>query len=295
MNRKHQHWGWVFVAPYVAGLLIFFLFPVATSIYYSFTSYDLFNPPQWVGLQNWASVLRDPVLWKAVRNVLLFTVIFVPSQTILACIFAVGLNQKLRAMKLFRVCYFLPVVTPWVGAALVWQWLYNPQFGALNYLLKLFGLGPFDFTMSTHWYVVVISIAVVNIWKGVGYVTVILLAGLQNISNDVLEAASIDGAGARQKFTRIILPLLSPTIFLVLILGTMSSFQVFDAFYVMLTTAGTSIVNNDVTVLNVLIYENAFVYGKLGIAATIAWVSFAFVASITLFQRKMESRWVHYA
>ena len=111
----------------------------------------------------------------------------------------------------------------------------------------------------------------------------------------MLEAAAIDGAGARQKFTRIILPLLSPTIFLVLILGTMSSFQVFDAFYVMLTTAGTSIVNNDVTVLNVLIYENAFVYGKLGIAATIAWVSFAFVASITLFQRKMESRWVHYA
>ena len=254
----------------------------------------MYNPPVFIGLKNYIEVLKGPNIWYALRDVSFYGFIYVFSQTFIGCILAVLLNQKIGFIKTYRIAYFIPVISPWIGISLIWYWLYNPQYGALNCILSFIGVGPFNYTSSNNWAEVVASIAVVTIWKGVGYVTVILLAGLQNISVELMEAAEIDGAGALKRFTKITIPMLSPTIFMVLILGTMSAIQAFDSFFVMLNTSGTGVIPDRFSVFNTLIYDNAFKYNRFGMSAAIAWVAFAFVALLTFIQKKMESRWVHY-
>lgn len=158
----------------------------------------------------------------------------------------------------------------------------------MNWLLGSIGVGPFDWLFSTKWWVVIGSIAMVNVWKGVGYSMVIYLAGLQNISNEIIEASRIDGAGRWQRFIKITIPLISPTTFMIVILSTISAFQVFDAFLVLLTTGGPRIVPDDVNAINLMIYDTAFQFSKMGYASAMAWFLFILVAILSLVQNKME-------
>lgn len=292
MLKRDKKWGAVFLAPYMIGLLVFSIIPIICLIYFSFTEYNLFNPPKFVGLKNYISVLKSVDMWRALRNVGVYALVYIPLNVFFACVLAVALNQKLKGMKLIRIIYFVPSLLPWVAVSLIFISLFNPSYGLINLALGTFGIGPFNFTFSTSWVEVVSSIALVAVWKGVGYASIYALAGLQNISEDVLEAATIDGAGTLAKFFKIILPLMTPTIFMLVIFGLSNSLSVFDSFLVMLGTGGVT--SSEFTVPNMLIYNNAFQFNKIGIASAVCWVSFAFVFAVTIIQTKMEKRCVHY-
>lgn len=245
--------------------------------YFSFTDYDLFNPPRFVGLKNYINVLTNPETWRAFRNVGFFGLIYIPLNVFLACVLGTALNQKMKGITAFRTIYFMPNLLPWVSVSMVFILLFNPLSGTVNYALSLLGIGPFEFTFSQSWMEVIASMAVMQVWKGVGYASLFVLGGLQNISEDVMEAAEIDGAGILARFFKITLPLLTPTIFMLTIFGLSNSLQVFDSFFVMLGSGG--IVSSEFTVVNMLIYDNAFQYGKIGVASAVCWVSFAFALS----------------
>lgn len=289
--RSQNRWGLLFVLPFIIGCTIFFVFPVIFSAYISFTRWDLFNPPEWIGLKNWIDIFKDKAFWTAFRNVFYFALIFVPLQTLFALIVAYMLNQNIRGKTFYRVLYFLPVVTPWVAGAIVWQSLYNHDVGLINWLLSYIGVKPLYWYESDLWWAAIGSIAIMNVWKGMGQSMVMFLAGMQNVSSEVIEASHIDGANRSQIFRKIVIPIISPMIFLVMILSSISAFTAFDVFLTMFDIFSIPDRNN---VVNLLIYRDAFVYNKMGYASAISWVLFGVILTITAIQKKLEKRWVHY-
>lgn len=290
--RKQGWWGFAFTVPFVLQLLIFFLFPFVFSLYLTFTKWDLFNPPQWIGLRNWNLFLHQKVFWLSMRNVGYFAILFVPLQTFTALILAYLLNQQIRGKSLFRMIYFLPVITPWVAGGMIWLWIYNNEYGLLNWILHMLGLGPVDWIRSGKWWLVISSIALVNIWKGAGYSMVLILAGMQNISEEMLEAARMDGATGWTLFTKITMPIVSPMVYMVMILSTISAFHAFDVFLVMLGDV-ISVADRNM-VPNILIYRDSFLNFKMGSASAMAWGLFLVILAITVVQKVTEKRWVHY-
>lgn len=289
MTKKHENWGWFFAAPYALGLVLFTLIPTLFAGYISLTEYNLFNPPQWIGLENFVEVWTKPNIWYSFRNILVYAIIMQGIQIFFGCVLANLLNQGIKGTTAFRVMYFIPALTPMVAAAFVWSNLYNPVYGFLNQLLGYVGIDPLKYCYSNNWFEAVASIAVMQGWKGTGYTTVYLLAGIQGISKDVTEAAEVDGATGIKRFFKITLPLLSPTIFFLIMTGMITSIQVFEPFYLMQADTGAN-----TEVIGTLIYNNSFVYGKAGYASAIAWTSFLFVAVLTYIQKAMEKRWVFY-
>lgn len=288
--KSQNKWGPIFILPFIIGSLVFFLFPVIFSAYISFTKWDLFNPPKWIGLKNWINVLQEPAFWLSFRNMFFFAAIFVSLQTIFALIIAYFLNQNIRGKSLYRLFYFLPVVTPWVAGVIVWQSLYSYDFGIINYVLRAIGLQGSYWLDSDSWMVAFASVALMNVWKGMGQSMVMFLAGLQNVPGEVIEAAHIDGANKRQIFLKIITPIISPMVFLVIVLSTIASFTAFDLFF----TAFGVYPPDWKLVVNMMIYRDAFVYSKMGPASAMAWALFAVILVITIIQKKFEKRLVHY-
>ena len=290
--RKQGYWGFIFTFPFLLQLVVFFIFPFLFSLYLTFTKWDLFNPPQWVGLKNWIQFLSRETFWLSLRNILYFSVLFVPLQTAFALILAYLLNRQIAGKSLFRMVYFLPVITPWVAGGMIWLWIYHNDYGILNWLLERLRLSPVDWVRSGHWWIVIGSIAVVNIWKGAGYSMVLILAGMQNISNEMVEAARMDGASGWTLFAKITLPIVSPMVYMVMILSTISAFHAFDVFLVMLGDI-TAVADRNL-VPNILIYRDAFMNFKMGGASAMAWGLFFIILATTLMQKKLEKRWVHY-
>ncbi|MCQ6560529.1 carbohydrate ABC transporter permease [Paenibacillus mendelii] len=290
--RKQGYWGFIFTFPFLLQLVVFFIFPFLFSLYLTFTKWDLFNPPQWVGLKNWIQFLSRETFWLSLRNILYFSILFVPLQTAFALILAYLLNRQIAGKSLFRMVYFLPVITPWVAGGMIWLWIYHNDYGILNWLLERLRLSPVDWVRSGHWWIVIGSIAVVNIWKGAGYSMVLILAGMQNISNEMVEAARMDGASGWTLFAKITLPIVSPMVYMVMILSTISAFHAFDVFLVMLGDI-TAVADRNL-VPNILIYRDAFMNFKMGGASAMAWGLFFIILATTLMQKKLEKRWVHY-
>lgn len=292
--HNQRHWGYIFTLPFIINVIVFLLFPIVFSAYISFTQYDLFNLPKWVGLTNWVNVLKKQEFWLSMRNVSVFALIFVPVQTALAFLIAFLLNQAaLRAKSLFRLFYFLPVVTPWLAAGVVWSWMFNYQYGVINWFLGLIGINPVNWLYHRSWLVVIASIALVNVWKGMGQSMVILLAGMQNVPHEVLESAQIDGASGWKQLTHIVFPIVTPMVYMVMILSTISAFQAFDVFLGLFGGITTGI-SEQVMVPNLTIYRDSFLLFKMGPASATAWLLFFVILAITLFQRYFEKRWVHY-
>jgi multiple sugar transport system permease protein len=278
--------------PFVIGFLVFQAYPFIYSLYLTFTKWDMFNAPQWVGLQNWKSIFHEKQMYYAFRNIFYFALIFVPLKTGIAFVAAYVLNQSIRFKGFFRVIFFLPVITPWIAAGMVWSWILNSHFGVVNLLLSYIHLGPYKYLDNPNWWVVIGSVAVANIWKGIGGSMVLLLAGMQNISKDLYEAADLDGASKWQVFRRIVVPLVSPMAYMVLILSTISAFHAFDSFLTLVGAPGG--VRDQLLTVNIMIYRDAFILFKMGPASAMAWLLFIVILVITIFQRKMEKRWVHY-
>ncbi len=291
MQKKQGWWGYLFTLPFTVNLIVFFLFPFVFSLYLSFTKWDLFNSPEWIGLNNWKNMLFSKPFWLSMRNIGLFALIFIPLQTFIALFLAHLLNLQIKGKTLFRTIYFLPVITPWMAAGIVWLWLYNNEFGIINWLLTSVNLEPVNWLGDVRWWVVIGSIALVNVWKGVGESVIILLAGMQNISQEMIEAARMDGASGLTFFFRIVVPLTSPMIYLVMMISSIAAFQAFDVFLIML---GVDNIPDRYNIPNLTIYQDAFLNYKMGRASAVAWFLFIVITGLTLFQRKMESRWVHY-
>lgn len=279
----------LFLAPSLVPLALFTLGPMAASFGLSFLRWDLIRPPRAVGLTNYSGVLGDPDFRAAVLHTAFFIAGYLPLVYIGGLVIALGLNQRLRGLALFRAVYFLPVVTSWVVVALIWKWLLNPEGGVVNYALGLVGIsGPGWWTDPT-W--AMPSIILASAWKDLGFVMVILLAGLQAIPADYYEAAEVDGAGGWARFRHITLPLLSPASFFVLVISLINSFQVFDQIWVM-TNGGPA---GATSVVVEQIVKNAFSYSRMGYASAMSWVLFTAILVVTLLQFRLQRRWVTYA
>ncbi len=290
MVKKHARWGWLFVSPYVFALLFLTLIPLLFAIYLSFCRYDMFDPPVWKGLSNYKYILfENEDVWPAFRNIWVFAILQEALKLSLASVLAVFLNSKLKSISAFRIIYFIPNLTPAVVAGMVWKMLYRED-GILNEIFSYIGLGPFKFHYSSNWFEVILSVVIMCIWTGVGYSSMFLLAGLQGLSTEVLEAADVDGATGIQKFFRVIFPLMSPTLFFLIITGFAGSLQVFEVFFV-LSAEGNYVAN----VPSQWIYTWVWgAEGKIGWAAALGFVLFFMVLIFTIIQKIAEKKWVYY-
>lgn len=280
--------GYLFVAPLILGLLIFTYGPVLAAFFLSFTKGDYISTPKWIGLGNYQALLKEDLFWKSMQNTLYYVVGVVPAGLLLSLLLALAMNQKLRGIVFFRSIFFLPTITSSVAISLMWLWIYNPEFGVLNFLLKQIGIKGPTWLSSSTW--AMPAIIIMSIWRGLGYNMLIYLAGLQGIPEVYYEAAEIDGAGSWAKFRNITLPLLSPTTFMLLILSLIGAFQVFEYTYVM--TGGGPVYATLTIVLH--IYNNAFRSFLMGYASALAYVLFFILLSLTLIQLRFQRRWVHY-
>lgn len=288
LRYSHLFWATIFLLPNLLGFFIFILFPVLASFGISFLQWDLLGEMNWIGLGNYKELMTDGVFWKVLWNTIYFTIVTVPVGIVISLLLAIALNQKIRCLKIFRSVYFLPVISSMVAVAMVWQWIYNPQFGLLNYLLSLIGIDGPSWLSSTIWAMPAVMIA--SIWKGLGFNMLLFLAGLQGIPETYYEAAEIDGANWFSKFRNITIPLLSPTTFFVIVMAVINSFQVFDQIYIM-TQGGPA---RSTSVLVHYLYQNAFEYYRMGYASSIAYVLFFLVFIVTLIQLKRSNSWVVY-
>lgn len=289
-ERREIMAAYGFLTPNLIGFLIFTFLPVFAALLLSFTEWDLLRPIQWVGLSNYIRMFtNDPTFIKVLKNTLLFVAVTVPARIVLALAVALALNQKLFGTTFFRTAFFMPVVSSSVAVALVWQWIFHADFGPLNNILWILGVAsPPRWLTSTQW--ALPALMIVSIWQGIGMNMVIFLAGLQGIPAQLYEAAKIDGATSWKSFWKITLPMLSPTTFLVLVMTTISSFQIFDLAVIM-TEGGPANATNTIVYH---IYRNAFQFFRMGYAAAIAWFLFIVIFAITLFQFRNQKNWVNY-
>ncbi len=280
---------YLYLFPTLIGLLLFSAGAVAVSFFMSFTQWDIISPPQWKWFDNYVDLWRSDLFWEVFRNTFTFVGLAVPVSVAAALGLALLVNTGVRGITVFRTAYFLPVVSSMIAVALVWSWIFNPQYGLLNYLLRvLFGVQGPAWLDDTRW--ALPAMVIVTVWKGLGYSMVIFLAGLQNIPEDLYHAATIDGAGVWKRFRHVTLPLLSPTTFFVLVITLINTFQVFEQTYV-LTKGGPA---NSTVTLSYYVYQNAFQFFQMGKAAAVAYVLFALLFVVTLVQFRVQKRWVFY-
>jgi multiple sugar transport system permease protein len=287
-KRREIIEAYLLLLPTFVGLLLFSLGAIIVSMGISFTDWDILQPAHWVGLANYQRMLTTPLVWQIFGNTLYYTVVIVPIGTALALGLALALNRGLHGIVILRSIYFMPVISSTVAVSLVWGWLYNQQFGLINYLLSLVGItGPAWLADPA---TAMPSVIIMSIWKGLGYNMVIFLAGLQGIPQELYEAAKIDGAGVWSRFRYVTFPLVSPTTFFIIVLSTIAAFQVFDQTFVM--TAGGPAYST--TTLALFIYQNAFMWFHMGYAAALSYVLFAVVAAVTLVQFRVQGRFIFY-
>lgn len=270
--------GLSFLSLNITGFLAFTLLPVLASLVLAFTRWDILTPPVFVGFQNFWDLIHDKYFWKYFINTLIFMT-EIPLGMAVSLGLALAMNQQLKGIVIYRTIYFLPVVCNLVAVAMVWRWIYNPDFGLLNAFLRAIGISnPPNWLSSTFW--AKPAIIIMDVWKGAGYNMLLYLAALQGIPQTLYEAADIDGASAWQKFWRITMPMLMPTHFFIIVMGVIGGFQAFGAQYVM-TGGGPA---GSTTTIVYYIYNNAFRWFKMGYASSIAWFLFLMMFGITVLQ-----------
>jgi multiple sugar transport system permease protein len=286
-----RQWAMValFLAPSLIPLLVFTVSPMVASVGLSAIRWNLLKPPVLVGLDNYTKLLGDAAFREAVFHTVQYVVGYLPIVLVGGLLIALALNQRLRGLALFRTAYFLPVVTSWVVVALMWRWLLDPGTGIINYALSLVGVQGPGWWTDPDW--AMASVILASSWKDLGFVMVILLAGLQAIPEEYYEAASVDGAGRWSRFRHITIPLLTPSLFFVLVISLINNLQVFDQVWVM-TKGGPA---GATSVVVEQIVRNAFSYGQMGYAAAMSWIFFLVLLVITAIQFRLQRRWVTYA
>lgn len=281
--------GILFISPWLIGVIVFMLYPIACSLYYSFTDYDIISNPRWIGVENYRYLfVDDSTFYLSINNTLFFVLIALPITLVFSLLLAILLNNNMKGIGIFRTIYYIPSILPEVATAVIWLWLYNPQFGIINILLEEFGIiGP-AWLGDPSW--TKPALAFMGVW-GCGATVMIFLAGLRNIPQELYEAAEMDGADGLRRFCHVTLPMLSPVIFFNLITGVIGTFQYFTMPYIM-TGEGPL---QSTTVYGLYLYENAFKFLKMGYASAQAWVMLLIVLIATLFIFKTANQWVYYS
>ncbi len=267
----------------IAGSFLFIIVPIIFSFSLSFMSWDLLSIPNFVGFKNYIYLFNSKQFWQIMINTFFYAIVVTLIGTLLPLILAYLLTLKIKASELFKTAYFLPFVTPMLVVAAVWEWMFNPASGVINFVLK----SNINWLYDTHF--AMFAIIIVSVWKLVGYNMIIFLSGFSNINNQLIEAAKIDGASQTSIFARIILPLLSPTIFFVVLITTISSFQVFDLIYLM-TQGGPE---NSTNILVYWLYKNAFEFFRIGEASAIAYILFLIIFILAIIQWNVRKSWVY--
>lgn len=243
-----------------------------------------------IGLKNYERLIHDDAVWQALINTIKYAIVEVPFSIVIALVIAVLLNTKMRGRSAYRAIYFLPMVVAPAAVSMVWKWLFNTEFGLLNHLLEWIGLKPIAWLSDPK--IAIYSLAAVGIWSVIGYNMVLFLAGLQEIPRDYYEAAQIDGANAFQQFFKITVPLISPTMFFVVVTRVIASMQVFDSIFMMISTSSPALKKTRSLVY--LFYRYAFVENNKGYGSAIVVLLLGFIMIITVFQMVAQKKWVHY-
>lgn len=289
-NYKSYVPGTLFILPAFVLFAVFIFVPLIYGFVMSFTDYGGFNvTPNFIGLNNYAHLFKDDYFLVSLKNNLVYTALFVPLTMVLSLFAAIALNNVLHLRKYLRMAFYFPYITSMVSIAIAWGLLFNPVSGPINYMLKAIGIAnPPEWLMSSQW--ALLAIILVAVWKSFGYYMIILLAGIQGIPEHLYEAAELDGASKFKQFLYVTLPSLSPTLFMVLILTIINSFQVFDLVSVM-TDGGPGRSTN---VLVFRIYQEAFINYRMGYAAAMSTILFLIIMVISLIQFRLEKKWVTY-
>ncbi len=286
--------GVLFALPWLVGFLVFQLYPIAASGYYSFTEYSLFDSPTWIGLENYRELFADDRFYQSIYNTLFMTVIGVPLGLALALVCALALNSPSRLQPLYRAVVYLPTVVPIVAATYLWRWLLNSQYGYVNLVLGKFGLTQPLWQEDPLW--TKPALVLIGLWT-VGGTTIIYLAALKEVPRSYYEAAEIDGAGWWRKFWNITWPAISPVTLFQLIIGVIASLQYFTQAYLfaqerMNTASGGP--NDSLLMYGMYVFQNAFSYLDMGYASALAWILFMISLAMTLVILGFASKWVHY-
>lgn len=295
-QRREAVAGFAFAAPWIIGFLTLTAGPMLYSIWLSFHRWNMLQPAQYVGTFNYAYAMHDPRFWTALRNTAAYALVGVPLGQVVALGLAVLLNQRVRGQGVFRTVFYLPSVIAGVATAMVWTLLLHPNVGAVNLALRWAHVPeqslPGWFTSASWWPPGAMpALILMSVW-GTGAAMIIYLAGLQNVPQELAEAAEIDGATAVQRFRHLTIPMLTPTIFFNLVMGIIGSFQVFTSSYIVSNGTGGPA---DATLTYVLyLYKHAFEQFHMGYAAALAWIMFVILMSITLLVIKSSGRWVYY-
>ena len=285
-DRREENWGWIMVAPTIIGLFVLNIWPFIQTIYTSFCEHLGFGHYKFIGLQNYIEMFQTPEFWKATWNTVYFCILTVPVGVILSLFVAMLLNTKVKFKGGFRTIFFLPLVCAPAAIAMVWQVIFNGDSGILNQLLGT------NIQWITNPKTAIVAVSIVSIWSSVGYDAVLLLAGLQNIPKTLYEANSIDGAGKVRQFFTITLPMVSPTMFSVLIMRLMASMKVYDLIYMM--SDDTNPAMADMQSLMYLFYRSSFVSGDRGYGSAIVIWTVGLILLVTLFQFWAQKKWVNY-
>ncbi len=288
-DRSRQRLGLLFAAPWLIGFAVFIAYPIAASLYYSFCSYDAIRPPHWVGLQNYQRLFtEDDLFWKSLGNTLYFVVFGLPIGLAASLGIALLLNQKLKGMPFYRTLYYLPSITPVVATSILWLWLLNPEMGLVNLALGKLGVAhPPAWLNDPSW--AKPALILMGLW-GAGGGMVIYLAALQDVPEQLYEAASLDGAGRWAQFRNVTLPMLSPVILFNLIMGLIGGFQYFTQAFVM-TNGGPE---DSTTFYALHLFNRAFLDFKMGYASAMAWILFLVTLVCAALVFRSSARWVYY-
>lgn len=279
--------GFLFISPVVLGILIFTLWPVMQSLYFSFTEYNVLKPAKWVGLSNYERMFNEPKFWNSLKVTFIYSIFAVPLGLIIGFFLALLLKRNVPGVRWFRTIYYLPVVVPVVALGVLWKQLYSPPVGLANQILNFFGFP--SYTWFSHPDSVMLSLILMSLWQA-GAAMIIWLAGLESVPETLYEAATVDGASPLRRFWHITLPLVTPVIFFNLIIGIIGALQVFGQ--VLVTTGGGPLDASNFLV--VYIYNRAFNALQMGYASALAWVLFAIVLVFTVFVFRTSKSWVHY-
>jgi multiple sugar transport system permease protein len=290
-RRGINVWGWLFVFPAMAGLLILNIIPIFQTVWQSFFRVGDFGRGNvFIGFEHYIRLCKDPRIWQALLNTFTYTVVEVPCSIVIAFVFAVMLNRKIAGRSFFRTVFFLPMAAAPAAVAMVWRWLYNSSFGLLNHLLKSAGMQPVAWVSDPGR--AVFSIAAIGIWSIIGYNMILFLAGLQEIPRDYFEAADIDGAGIFRKHLIITVPLLSPTIYFIAVTRTIAAMQVFDLIFMVMEKSNPALFKTQSLVC--LFYRYSFVENNKGYGAAIVMLLLLVIMVITAVQQYIQKHWVHY-
>ncbi|MBA7571096.1 L-arabinose transport system permease protein AraP [subsurface metagenome] len=285
--KKEAIDGYIFILPWLLGLFIFTIYPLIVSFMISFTDWDIFNPPSWVGIKNYTTMFKESDFWQSIKVTMIYSTFAIPLGLMVSLILAMLLNLKVKGSGFFRTMVYAPAVISGVAASLLWMWIFNPDFGLINFFLSKLGIDGPQWLLSPHW--ALSAFVIMSLWTAGGS-AVIYLAGLRNIPQQMYEAAEIDGANKWQQFTKITLPLLTPTTFFLLVMGVIGSFQIFTQSYVM-TNGGP----NRATLFYVLyLYNQAFRNYFMGYGCALGWSLFVIILIFTLLIFKSSPVWVYY-